>query len=362
MRLKKVNNTIELKLLLFTAIVASGIGCTTTPQASKENLQVSTDESASIEIDRTNEPRQKRREERRRNRKTIATPSNLKEYQVKPEATDSQINNWLEPHYVSINPSVPAKNKLFLFFSGSFGNPSRQRLITQQAAKLGFHAINLRYPNDWTVGGLCRRSDDKDCFEKVRLEIVDGKDRSKSIDVSPANSIENRLVKLLIYLDKEYPDEGWSQYLNGNSPKWESIIVAGHSQGGGHAAIIAKEHKVARVVMLAAPTDFDRKNNAPGAWIGQSHATPADRYYGFVHLKDRESTIAQKSWELLGMTGEVINVDSQKAPYNNSHKLTTDATPATQDKYHGSVATDGNTPKMSDGEPLFKDVWEYLID
>jgi hypothetical protein len=352
------------KLLLFSSIIVLSIACTSAPQATNDDSQAATGQSTSIS-NNTNRPRQKRREERqerRRDRTKVSTSSDIKEYEVKPETTDSQIDNWLEPHYVYLNPSVPAKNQLFVFFSGSFGNPSRQRLITQQAAKLGFHAINLRYPNDWTVGGLCRRSNDKDCFEKVRLEIVDGENRSDLVNISPANSIENRLVKLLIYLDKEYPDEGWSQYLDGNLPKWESIVVAGHSQGGGHAAIIAKEHKVARVVMLAAPTDFDRQTNAPGAWISKPHATPSDRYYGFVHLKDSLLPTVEKSWELLGMPGEVVNVDKEKTPYNNSHKLTSDATPATQGKYHGSVATDGNTPKMFDGEPAFKDVWQYLLE
>ena len=118
------------------------------------------------------------------------------EYVIPPEVTDPEIDNWLEPHYVAIDKSVRAKQKLFLFFSGTYGNPGRQRLVTQQAATWGYHAINLRYPNSNTVGSLCRRSRDPNCHEKVRLEIIDGLDRSHKIHVKRVNSIENRLVKL----------------------------------------------------------------------------------------------------------------------------------------------------------------------
>src|SRR2546425_9573289 len=62
------------------------------------------------------------------------------------------------------------------------------------------------------------------------------------LNVSVANSIDNRLTKLLQYLTLQYPDEGWDRFLLRDKPKWSQIAVSGHSQGGGNAAMRSEEH------------------------------------------------------------------------------------------------------------------------
>jgi hypothetical protein len=285
-------------------------------------------------------------------------------FEVEPQSTDPAISDWLDPHYVVIDKSVKLRNKLFVFFPGSFGKASRQQLITQVAAKQGYHAINLNYPNSWTVGNLCRKSPDPDCSGNVRKEIINGKDYSPLVDISPANSIKNRLVKLLQYLNQQYPQQGWSQYFNGDTIKWDLIVVSGHSQGGGHAAMLGKQHQVARVVMLGAPSDYSAVSGQPASWLAALGQTPPEQYYGFVHIKDEGYDRIQKAWELLGMANyePVVNVDGKQPPYNHSHRLITDIMPDRFDKYHGSVATDVTTPKRVDGNPIFQEVWQYLFD
>jgi len=81
---------------------------------------------------------------------------------------------------------------------------------------------------------------DISCLDKVRKEIIDGIHRTKKINLDPSDSICNRLVKALIYLKAQFPLENWSQYLNGNSMRWEKIITASHPQGGGHATPLAR--------------------------------------------------------------------------------------------------------------------------
>ncbi len=299
-----------------------------------------------------------------RDRTQINLDSKLIEYNISPRETDESINDWLEPHYVVIDKSIPSNNKLFIFLSGSYGKPKGQSEITREAAKLGYHAINLRYPNSWTVGKLCRRSNDEGCYEKVRSEIIDGVNSSDLIDVNSTNSIENRLVKLLLYLDKQHPDQGWSQYVkNRAKPIWESVVIAGHSQGGGHAAMIAKKYLVARVIMFGAPADFSGKLRSQARWLSKNGVTPAKRYYGFVHSRDRGIKKILKSWKLLGMAdyGSLVNVGKEKSPYNRSHRLITDTTPNRKKKYHESVAQDRDTPKLMDGTILFHPVWRYLF-
>jgi len=279
---------------------------------------------------------------------------------VAPQITDRKIDNWLDFHYVAINNSRPPINKLFLFLPGSFGLPARHSLILETAANLGCHAINLSYPNSWTVGTLCQRSKNPDCHQLVRKEIIDGLTLTGKFTIGRANSIINRLVKLLLYLNEKYPQQGWLQYLEGEYPKWESIIVAGHSQGGGHAAIIAQENLVARVIMLGAPADYSPVLNGPAPWLSAPHITPNDRYYGFVHLQDEGFENIKEAWDLLGLQGEMVNIDHHFPPLNNSRRLVTQ-TPVTRKQYHGSVVTDGPTPKQSDGTPVFTRIWQYLI-
>ncbi len=286
------------------------------------------------------------------------------EYFIEPQETDPKIDDWLEPHYIVVDSSIAAKNKLFLFFPGSYGKPARQRLINQEAAKLGYHAINLHYPNSATVASLCNRSRDPNCHEKLRQEIIDGVDRSPVVEISSANSIINRLTRVLVYLEQQQPEQGWGQYLENGNPKWDSIVVAGHSQGSGHAAMIAHQHEVARVVMLGGIADYSRFMRRISPWLSQPHATPAERFYGFVHSKDRGVNRILKAWELLGMSayGEPVNIDQVQAPYNGSHQLITGAQPGAPRKYHGSVATDHSTPMNTDGTPRFAAAWRYLLD
>jgi hypothetical protein len=287
----------------------------------------------------------------------------LTEYEISPKATDNAIDNWLEDHYAVINRSGPARKKLFLFFAGAYGTPRDTHLLIEQAANNGYHAINLRYPNSWSIGGLCGDSADPDCFEKVRAEIIDGTDRTDKINISRANSIENRLVKLLLYLHAQHHDEGWRQYLEGNAPKWSSIIVAGHSQGGGHAALIARLHAVERVVLFASG-DYSDFFAAPAPWLSKPSATPVERYYGFGHIKDeiQDWRRLQAIWKSRGMAafGAPVDVDTTLPPYEHSHQLYTTASPHQAGQFHMSLVGDDETPKLPDGTPRFQPVWQYL--
>jgi hypothetical protein len=291
------------------------------------------------------------------------SPSVLKEYLIQPQLTDREIDQCLDPHYVAFDPSAPLRRGLFLFLCGSYGQPRRQQMIPQQAARLGYHAINLCYFNASKVGDYCRQSMDRNCHGKVRSAIIFGGNQLDEVPVTRANSIENRLVKLLSYLHLKSPEQGWSDYLEGDSPKWESIVIAGHSQGGGHAAMIAKTRIVARVIMFDAPADISNVLQGQALWLSGRHATPADRYFGFAHTEARGLEHILQSWEMLGMDayGPIIQVDDELPPFRGSHRLVTAAVPAQPGKYHNSMAVDHCIPRLRDGTPAFTPVWKYLI-
>ncbi len=289
---------------------------------------------------------------------------------ILPKDTDAQIDTATEAHYVCLNKAVAARNQLFVFFPGTGGLPRHYQLISNTAADMGFHVINLRYYNFNAVNTLCGGlNTDLDCYGKVRLEIIDGTDRTDLINVSRVNSVENRLIKLLQYMQRNYPNDGWEQFLHADSINWSRIVTSGHSQGGGHAAIIAKYHKIARVVMFAA-MDYNGRVMKPANWIGANNATSASAYYGFSHQRDEAvnfTILSAQIWPAYGMNafGPVVNVDAAAPPYDNTHSLTTDLEPASGlpqfGKYHNGIAVDVFVPKLQDGTPVYKKIWEYLL-
>ncbi|MBX7221920.1 MAG: hypothetical protein K1Y36_18350 [Blastocatellia bacterium] len=297
-------------------------------------------------------------------------------YQIPPVETDPQINVRLEPHYVAVNPAMPSRNQLFVFFPGTDANPAFYKLIVNHAADLGFHAVGLNYPNSEAANDVCGgANDDLDCYGKVRLEVLDGTDRSPLVTVDRPNSIENRLVKLLMYLHNRFPNDGWGQFLDSNQAiKWPSLVVSGHSQGGGHAGIIGRYHPVARVVMFAA-MDFNVRTLSPANWIAKPeltpNATPPDRFFGFSHQRDERinfQILTGKVWPAYGLSvfGTVVNVDTMAAPFAESHTLTSNLESQNSqvplvNPYHSIVVVDAGTPKLADGTPRFAPVWTYLL-
>jgi hypothetical protein len=298
---------------------------------------------------------------------SVGQPSSL-EREVSPGATDVAINTDLEPHIV-INPSpLVAKGLLFVFLPGTGGVPSQYRLILRTGAARGYHAIGLNYPNPTAVGTLCKDSTDPNCFWDVRREIVTGEDTSTKVAVNSANSILHRLQALLSYLQVHYPTEGWERFLSNGSVDWSRVIVAGHSQGGGHAAVMAKLYKLHRAVYFSSPADWSDVADAPPAWLSLPGATDVADQYGFSHLEDTLVPFAHVAliWSALGLGtyGAPASVDNQAAPYGNSHQLTTNAAPnviaGVLTPAHAATVVDLLTPRTAANTPLYEPVWSYL--
>ncbi|HMU34494.1 MAG TPA: hypothetical protein PKC89_11565 [Pyrinomonadaceae bacterium] len=287
---------------------------------------------------------------------------------VAPHDTDPAITTNLSGHYVSIDRSVPPKNQLFVFFPGTHGIAANYEVLNNVVAEMGFHAINLTYPNDEAVNSLCGgQNTDLDCYANVRLEILDGTDRTPLVSVNRANSAENRIIKLLIYLRNQYPNDNWGQFLIDDSTiNWSKIIVSGHSQGGGHAGILGRYHPVVRVVMFAA-MDYNGPARSPANWIAHPEMTPnassADKFWGFSHMRDEAvnfTLLTTRIYPAYGMPqyGDVVNVDGISPPYGNTHSLTSnlDGCPS----FHGCIAVDSGLV-YENGVPVYKPVWEYLL-
>lgn len=275
---------------------------------------------------------------------------------VNPEATSPN-----RAHYGYLAESGGDKGELFLFLPGTAGAPVNYREILKHAANLGYHSLGLAYSNNVTVSGLCGFSTDTTCHGRARQEIFTGEDLHNGIQVNQANSIAQRTIDVLHFFHENYPTEGWDQYFTGETILWSKIRVAGHSQGGGHAAFISKKVKVKRAIMFSS-FDWIPLLNRSAGWVFENGQTPNSDIYAFFHVEDEllDYAKAEITWENLGLFqfGIPLSVDDNPAPFANSHTLISETPNANN---HGSTAVDNNTP-YENGAPRFLPVWSYLIE
>jgi hypothetical protein len=275
--------------------------------------------------------------------------------------------------------------KLFVFLPGAGNNlPRDWKLLGAEAARLGYHTILLAYRNDAPLAQRCpgelRNEADPDCAVNVRREIIDGIDRPPlgTVVATPANSIDNRLAKLLQYLDGRFPAEGWSQFLESGpsaTPKWSEITISGHSLGAGEAVLIGILRPVHRVVAFAGWAD------ARHGWVtlASPAPTPSEKFFALIHQRDNFFARTCFAYQGLGLApacplagfGDPTNttnpllVENRVPPYEGAHVLVTNLTPRNPtniaDPFHPSPSRDQFTPLASDGTPLLLDAWRYLL-
>jgi hypothetical protein len=261
---------------------------------------------------------------------------------VKPSHTDRAIRRYDEPHFVIVGPHLSADAPLFVFMPGTHGKPANVTTILSIAAQRGYRAIGLSYDDTPAVIETCMDDPDPDCAEDFRAERVFGGDASKTIDNTDAESVQNRLAKLLEDLQAQHPDAGWDRYLNGHDPRWERVIVSGISQGAGMAAYIGKQKRVDRVVLFSGPWDFyGKKKRRLSPWLAGKSATPPDRWYAAYHQREAAAPLIAQSLSLL------------KVPAD--HICTFDAAPASGKKdplaYHGDGIRN----------PAYASDWKFLL-
>jgi len=291
-------------------------------------------------------------------------------YSISPPETDPAITSALFDHYAVNNPWVVQRGVLFLFFPGTHSRATNYKMLCETAADQGFHAISLQYVNSVSVNTKCTGGRSLECYENLRREILFGADFSPHANVSRANSAENRLVKLLRCLADRYPLDGWEQYLTAQDvPRWSRILLAGHSQGGGHAAMLGKYYSASGVIMFAS-MDYSFSRSKPGAWVYQNSNTRPEKFFAAAHTQDKTMPIAamRQYWNAFGFRNisPVVNIDEVGTPYANANTLITSIEPARVNRkkpdYHNALCMDADTPLAPDGEPLLKNLWIYLLN
>ena len=208
---------------------------------------------------------------------------------MKPSATDPAIKEYDRPNVILFRKTVSPNAELALFLPGTTGQPTNAEDLLAVVAGRGYRVIGLEYNDVPAVAQVCPKNPDPDCSEKFRQERLFGDTPGSPVQNPAAETIVNRLTKLLQYLDREHPDENWGTYLVAGAPDWKRIVVSGLSQGAGMAAYIAKKNAVARVVLFSSPWDSYGRAHTVAPWIGVPGKTPPERWYAEYHA--RENTV-----------------------------------------------------------------------
>lgn len=365
---------------------------------------------------------------------------------VLPQTTDPNIGAPNLSHTYAAPSSDAAWNgKLLVFFPGSLAYPTEYQLIVQQAAAIGYYAVGVSYPNgapnvlgktlseicDNNIGGT---SSGFDCYGQVRLNRFNGSPEPNGSTTnpppsgafydpyfiaSPANAIEHRLGALLRWLSTPgHATAGqaatWAQFVNSTTvtPIYSKIVFAGHSQGGGEAAYIAKVTPVVGVVMFSSPEDAAVQNllnagsltTGSAAWLsdGAGFQTPLSCFYGFTHEQDEFVPRIEAAWDVLASgstrfagfsascadaaTGPAAPASIDYAvgspapltdpapcyttsptaplpPYGGAHRLYTNTSDVSGlFKYHDSTVVDSQTPLCpTSSNPLLMPVWRQML-
>jgi hypothetical protein len=248
---------------------------------------------------------------------------------------------------VVIVPKGKLRAELFVWLPGSNGHPKEDGGIETTAAEGGYRVIALQYNNRGTVENLCRKSDDAECLTHLRDERAFGGVGSAVLQNTMDESVEVRLTRLLKYLAAKYPSEGWTQYLNGDAPAWDKIVLAGHSQGAAMTAFIAKNREVARAVLFSGGADgvgTTAQTRKWSSWLTMASKTPSDRWYAEYNVQEAIAA------------AEPFNYVSQlKIPEAHVLKFTLDLPPSQKMgkplEAHMSVVHD----------PRYKPEWQWMI-
>ncbi len=255
------------------------------------------------------------------------------------------------------------KSALFIILPGTMSQPKDYRLILQEAAKNGYHSIGIDYTNRQTVKSICDNSSDNNCPENTLNEYLTGENSSGDVSVSKAESFENRISKMLLYLSDQYPEDHWAQFLTAEGEvNWGLVSLAGHSQGGTHALYISKKRQLLRAAFFSSPYGFEVGGVYP-EWLTEAGLTSSKNLYAFNHRGDKllDWNEVNRTWDAIGLDNDNLLIDVHK-DFNSYHRFYTQISNGLglQGGTHGSTCTDSDTPKDRNRNPKFKEVWKHM--
>jgi hypothetical protein len=287
----------------------------------------------------------------------------LFEHALSPAALDPAVDAYRDDGFALRDTRVPGADLLVVYLVGAGGKPKGSLPMLRVLASFGLHVVAPHYANDYGISKCDAGTEpDDDCHRRIRLEAFEGVDHSRHIVISRRSSIEGRVVRMLDHLGTADPGGDWARFANGPAgPRWDRIIVAGHSHGASTAGLVGAIRRVHRVVMLSGP--FDNRAGTPAPWTSSRPLTTRSRFYAFSHTHESQHAGHLAVWAAMGLPalGPVVDVALASPPYGASHQLVTSLPVAPHDSAHASTSAGGDTPQLPDGSHRYLPVWRYLF-
>jgi hypothetical protein len=190
---------------------------------------------------------------------------------------------------------------------------------------------------------VCPRDPDPGCSGNFRRRRVFGGNAGSPVENTQAETIVNRLISLLLYLQDHDAAGQWDGYLIDGEPNWSRIVVSGLSQGAGMAAYIAKHKSVARVVLFSSPWDFQRSSQRLAPWLTDPSATPSERWFAEFHRRENTAALIARAYQALQIPKDHIRIFDLDLPKDMKFK--------SDNPYHGSTVR----------VPAYAPEWEFLF-
>jgi hypothetical protein len=320
------------------------------------------------------------------------------------ETIDDVVQGQFKRHVVQA-PTDPAlrNGKLFLWMSGSGAEPTNYDTILDLGTSAGYLSVSLAYDNETSVGDRCGvpmdpvcGSTNPDCEEGVRQEMIYGRTvfDSPCVDIAPANAIAHRVLRLVQYLATTVPSSGAGAFLTGGGTglDWSKIAVGGWSQGGGHAGMLARDHRVDRAIYASKGADGalcpttvanlaqcdldgdgmltpgnDDELLVPVPWARDPRMTPSNRQFGAIHGLESAWAYSREVFEVYGMgaKGDEVDLDvtgANYAAFGCRRTFVTRATPACgANDYHKSMALSGCLARDGMGHVVLAPFYYYAL-
>jgi len=296
-------------------------------------------------------------------------------------------------HFVMI-PNGHMVDQVMVYLPGTTDRPELSSCLLQSVSEtLDYPTIGLSYAylssGDGFRNGKCALlslEEQINCLDAQHKDAIDGGDYGATHfkadgsafwkPIAPANSITARLVKLLKYLNEQNPGMGWSSLYTGDEPRWEKIIVMGHSQGAGHAAYLGQTKSLLGAVMISGPQD-ECVNCPEGTtfWIDDAYKTK-NKYTAFASGDEPMYAVQAENWSRMTEAGATKWKDPTDVNFAIGDVSACDSPLFTNVKYgaastcggkeHCSTAIDDSVPilEKSNGDKCYLygvKVWPSLV-
>jgi hypothetical protein len=263
--------------------------------------------------------------------------------EIRPSDADPSITRFNEPNYVVFDEQTAPESQLVVFLPGTDGKPSNSAHLLRLVAARGYRVIGLEYNDEPAVVQVCPRSLDPACSGNFRRRRIFGGELSSPVENTQAETIVNRLVSVLRYLQEHDAARQWDGYVLDGEPNWSRIVASGLSQGAGMAAYIAKHKLVARVVLFSSPWDFQRSSQRLAPWLVDPSATPPERWFAEYHRRENTAALIARAYQALQIPKSNIRIFDLDLPKDMKFK--------SDNPYHGSTIR----------VPAYAPEWEFLF-